>query len=226
MIKNKNHIKSLNNKACWIFDLDNTLYPSSCNLLEQVDKKITKYIADFLGIEIDKANKTRKSYYQDYGTTLSGMMLHHGMEPIDYLNYIHDIDLKEISPNLALDRALSKISGRKIIYTNGTTKHAERILKKLSIHHHFEEIFDIIKASYIPKPSPKAFEEILGRLKIDARSTVMVEDLVRNLIPAANLGMTTVWVRSDQKLALNLKNKNKIHHIVDNLTIWLNSIEP
>jgi hypothetical protein len=31
---------------CWVFDLDNTLYPAHCDLFKQVDLRIGEYIAD------------------------------------------------------------------------------------------------------------------------------------------------------------------------------------
>lgn len=216
--------KKLIDTECWIFDLDNTLYPASCNLFAQVDKKMTVYIAEFLRVNLDQASKIRKSYYRDYGTTMSGMMTLHDMEPSEFLEYVHDIDLRGVPSNPELDKALSKLSGRKIIYTNGTTSHAERVLKQLSIYHHFEETFDIISANYIPKPFPKPYELLIESYQINPSKTVMVEDLIRNLIPAATLGMATVWVKSDQQFNLDLSNLSKIHHVVDDLTGWLSAL--
>jgi putative hydrolase of the HAD superfamily len=209
---------------CWIFDLDNTLYPSSCDLFTQIDQKMTSYIVKFLKVNTEQANQIRKSYHRDYGTTMSGMMALHGMEPRKFLDYVHDIDLKILSPNSKLDKALSKLSGRKIVFTNGTVDHAERILNQLTIRHHFEEIFDIIGANYIPKPFPEPYAMLIENYRIETLRAVMVEDLVRNLLPAAALGITTVWARPNQQLELEPRNHKKINHVIDNLTCWLSAL--
>ena len=224
MLHNKTYKKKLINTECWIFDLDNTLYSASCNLFNKIDKKMTAYIAKYLRIDARKASQIRKSYYRDYGTTMSGMMALHGMKPKDFLDYVHDIELKDIPPNPELNKALSRLSGRKIIYTNGTVDHAERVLNQLSIQHHFDEIFDIISANYIPKPFPEPYDLIVKKYDIETSKTVMVDDLIRNLVPAADLGMTTVWIRPDQQLKLGAVNLNKVNYVVDDLTSWLSSL--
>ena len=225
LLHERTYKNKLINTNCWIFDLDNTLYPASCNLFMKIDKKITAYIAKFLGINNKQADQIRKSYYRDYGTTMSGMMALHGMKPKEFLDDVHDVELDNIPPNPDLGKALSRLSGRKIIFTNGTINHAERVLNQLTIQHHFDEIFDIICANYIPKPCPETYEMIVKKYGIDTSKTVMVEDLVRNLVPAAAMGMTTVWVRPYQKLELEPSFFNKINLVVDDLTSWLSSLE-
>jgi len=218
------HKKYLIDTECWVFDLDNTLYPASCNLFPQIEKKMTEYIARFLEVSLKQASRIRKSYYHDYGTTMSGMMALHDMDPDKFLEYVHNIDLKAIPPDPDLNKALSKLSGRKIIFTNGTTSHAERVLKKLSITHHFEEILDIIGTNYIPKPHRKSYELLVDRYQLKPTKTVMIEDLSRNLMPAAALGMTTVWVNPDKQLNLGSHYLNKTHYVVDDLTCWLSAL--
>ena len=206
---------------CWVFDLDNTLYPASCDLFAQVDRKMTAYIADYLDVDFDHAGEIRKTYYRDHGTTMSGMMTLHDMDPAGFLDYVHDIDLSVVDADPDLDQALSRLPGRKIIFTNGPTDHAERVLGRLAIDRHFEGIFDIIGADYIPKPMPGAYDILVDRYRLKPDETVMVEDLVRNLKPAAALGMTTVWVRSDAELNDEEPDHDTIHHVVNDLTHWL-----
>ena len=215
---------SLLQAECWVFDLDNTLYPASSNIFTQVDEKMTRFIADFLDLNLEQAGKLRKAYYLEHGTTLSGLMKRHGLDPDHFLDFVHDIDLSTVLPDLGLDRALSRLPGRKIIFTNGPTDHAERVLDRLSIRHHFEAIFDIIGADYIPKPMPGPYDVLVDRYRLKPEETVMVEDLVRNLKPAAALGMTTVWVRSDSDLNDNEPVQDDIHHVVDDLTHWLGAL--
>ncbi len=205
----------------WIFDLDNTLYPASSRLFDQVDRKITEFIMQALDLEWDEAYKTQKSYFRDYGTSMRGMMSVHGTAPEDYLTYVHDIDLSPIPASPALDSALAQLAGRKVIFTNGSTKHATNVTKKLGISHHFDGIFDIVDSHYTPKPDHRVYEKMIAAFDLDPRKSVMVEDMARNLVPAAALGMTTVWVRTESEWAREGSVGDHIHHIVDDLTDWL-----
>lgn len=208
----------------WVFDLDNTLYPASSNLFAQIDEKMTRFIADFLDFDIDEANRLRKNYFREHGTTMRGMMDRHGMEPGDFLAYVHDIDLGSITPDPALGEALGRIPGRKIIFTNGPQAHARRVMDRLAIGHHFEAVFDIIEADYVPKPEPRAYEALIRRHRLQPGKSVMVEDLARNLAPAANMGMTTVWVRSENDWDMEPPESECVHHVVDDLVQWLGEL--
>ena len=208
----------------WVFDLDNTLYPASSNLFAQIDQKMTRFIADFLDLDRDEANRLRKNYFREHGTTMRGMMDRHAMEPGDFLDYVHDIDLGSIAPDPALDEALGRIPGRKIIFTNGPRAHARRVMERLAIGHHFEAVFDIIEADYIPKPEPQAYEALIRRHRLQPGKSVMVEDLARNLAPAASLGMTTVWVRSENDWDREPTGGECVHHVVDDLVQWLGEL--
>ena len=130
----------------WVFDLDNTLYPHHLNLWQQVDARIRAYIAEFLKISEDDAFRLQKDYYKRYGTSMRGLMIEHGMQPDDYLEVVHQIDHSPIEPNPALGAALEKLPGRKLILTNGTRKHAEAVMRRLAVHEHFEDVFDIVAA--------------------------------------------------------------------------------
>ena len=147
----------------WVFDLDNTLYPHHLNLWQQVDERIRAFIADFLKVPHDEAFRVQKDYYKRYGTTMRGLMTEHGMKPDDYLDYVHQIDHSPLEPNPALGAALEKLPGRKLILTNGTRKHADAVMKKLAVHEHFEDVFDIIAAELEPKPAAKTYERFLAR---------------------------------------------------------------
>ena len=118
--------------AVWIFDLDNTLYPASCNLFHQVDQRMTAFIADFLGLPREEARAKQKHYYRTYGTTLRGLMTEHAMPADRFLDYVHEIDLTPVDPSPALDAALGRLAGRKLVYTNGSLRHAENVLNRLA----------------------------------------------------------------------------------------------
>ena len=178
----------------WVFDLDNTLYPHHLNLWQQVDERIRAYVSDFLKVSKDEAFRVQKDYYRRYGTTMRGMMTEHGMKPDDYLEFVHQIDHSPLEPNPLLGAALEKLPGRKLILTNGTRKHADAVMRRLAVHHHFEDVFDIIAAELEPKPQAQTYDRFLTRHGVDPAKAAMFEDLARNLAVPHALGMTTVLV--------------------------------
>ena len=185
----------------WVFDLDNTLYPASANLFDQIDKKMCAYIADYLGLSHAEAYKVQKSYFREHGTSLRGMMENHHMDPGPYLDYVHEIDLSVIETDRRMNEALDRLPGRKVVFTNAATNYALNVLERLGIAHHFDGVFDIVDADYVPKPEPSVYDTVVERFGIDPTSAVMVEDIARNLRPAADLGMRTVWVMTDRPWA-------------------------
>jgi putative hydrolase of the HAD superfamily len=178
----------------WVFDLDNTLYPHHLNLWQQVDERIRLYIERLLNLPKDAAFRLQKDYYRRYGTTLRGLMLEHGLQPDDFLDFVHEIDHSPLEPNPQLGAAIEKLPGRKLILTNGTRKHADAVMRRLAIDEHFEDVFDIEAAELEPKPSPQTYERFLGHHGIDPNKAAMFEDLARNLATPHCLGMTTVLV--------------------------------
>ena len=177
----------------WVFDLDNTLYPHHL-LWQQVDDRIRQYVAEFLRVTGEEAFKLQKDYYKRYGTTMRGMMTEHGINPDDYLEFVHQIDHSPLEPNPALGAAIESLPGRKLILTNGTRKHADAVMKKLEIHQHFEDVFDIAAADLDPKPLPQVYDRFLAKHGVDPMKAAMFEDLARNLEVPHVLGMTTVLV--------------------------------
>lgn len=205
----------------WVFDLDNTLYPAECNLFLQVDRNIQQFIMDLFDLPPDEARKLQKSYFHEHGTTLNGLMAKHGIEPEEFLEYVHDIDVSPVPPNAALDAALAKLPGRKVIYTNGSVPHAQRVTDRLGVSHHFDGVFDIVAAEYVPKPEPAPYDTLIEQFDIDPARAVMVEDLARNLKPAHERGMTTVWIRNDHHWSGGNEGDPHIHHVIDDLSDWL-----
>ena len=225
----KNHTKPILSSPfqsidTWIFDLDNTLYPASSRLFDQVDRRITEYIMQALDLEWDDAHKKQKLFFREYGTSLSGMMEVHNIPANEYLEYVHNIDLSPLAPSPALNQALEQLPGRKVIFTNGSTAHAKNVTEKLGITHHFDATFDIVDCEFTPKPDLVVYKKMLSTFSINPKSAVMIEDMARNLVPAAALGITTVWVRTEEAWAVEGAGGDHIEHIVDDLTEWLNSI--
>ncbi len=214
----------LKNFETWIFDLDNTLYPVAANLFDQIDKRMCSYIANFLNTSEFEAHKVQKSYFQEHGTSLRGMMENHKMDPIPYLEYVHKIDLSAIIRDDQMERALDKLPGRKIVFTNAAASYAEKVLERLGIAHHFEDVFDIVAANFIPKPAPLVYQRFVKQYKIDSEKSVMVEDIVRNLKPAADMGMKTVWVETDRAWAHADAETTKPDFTTNNLAPWLTEV--
>jgi putative hydrolase of the HAD superfamily len=211
----------ISNAKHWIFDLDNTLYPPGCNLFHQIDIRMREFIARYFDIELDEAFLVQKRYFREFGTTLNGLMKNHGMEPDDFLHYVHDIDVSVIDPNPALDKALANLPGRKVVYTNGSLAHAERITNRLGIAHHFDGMFDIVAAEFMPKPDIRAYRSLLVEYAIDPKGAVMVEDVARNLEPAKQLGMETVLIHTEHRWSEDASDAGFVDHRIDDLTAWL-----
>ncbi|GAB4136952.1 MAG: pyrimidine 5'-nucleotidase [Sphingomonadales bacterium] len=203
----------LDANSVWVFDLDNTLYPHECDLFSHIDHRMTAFIADRLGLQHDAARALQKRYFMEHGTTLRGLMDRHDVAPKDFLDYVHDIALESLAPDPSLEAQLAALPGTKLIYTNGTVQHAERVLAKLGIAQHFNEIFDIAAARYVPKPEADAFAQMVARLAFDPRRAVMLDDMARNLAPAHALGMTTVWIDNGSEWGDAGADAPYIHHV-------------
>lgn len=181
----------------WIFDLDNTLYPASCNLFAQVDLRMSEFIAKTIGVPREHARHLQKAYYRQFGTTLAGLMKVHKLPPGPFLEYVHDIDLSVVPALPDLAAAIAALPGRRLIFTNGSRVHAENVARKLGVLDLFDDICDIAAIEYIPKPEREAFDRMLKLHAVPAAQAAMFEDMPHNLVPASTLGMTTVLVHSD-----------------------------
>jgi putative hydrolase of the HAD superfamily len=201
----------------WIFDLDNTLYPGSCGLFTQVQERMNQYICTRLALTLEEAAALRARYFREHGTTMNGLMVVNRIDPHEFLNFVHDIDHSVVPANPDLVVALSGLGGRKLVYTNGSVRHAENLLAHLGIAHLFEDIFDIVASEFAPKPAMAPFRTFVGRFGVEPRRALMLEDMAINLAPAAELGMTTAWVRSTLDWAAADADKDHIHHVVEDL---------
>jgi putative hydrolase of the HAD superfamily len=215
----------------WVFDLDNTLYPHHLNLWQQVDERIREFVAKFLDLGREEAFRVQKDYYRRYGTTMRGLMTEHGLNPDDFLDFVHEIDHSPLTPNPTLGAAIEALPGRKLILTNGTRKHADAVMRRLAIHHHFEDVFDIVAAELEPKPQPQTYDRFLKAHGVDPASAAMFEDLARNLAVPHALGMTTVLVmprgtREVFRESWELEGPGEPHvdHVTDDLAGFLEKI--
>lgn len=179
----------------WLFDLDNTLYSPHSNLFPQIHERMGLYLMQKFGLSEQAAADLRFDYFKKYGTTLRGLMVEHQIIPEDFMDFVHAVDLGDIGPSAALTNALTKLKGRKVIFTNADRNHAQRILEHLKISHFFEGIFDIADGDYLCKPEIAPYKAVLNRFGFAAGRTAMVDDMQANLKPAAELGITTIWLR-------------------------------
>jgi putative hydrolase of the HAD superfamily len=217
----------------WVFDLDNTLYPHHVNLWQQVDERIRDYIAGFLKVSHEEAFRLQKDYYKRYGTSMRGLMTVHGIQPDDFLDFVHQIDHSPLEPNAALGEAIGKLPGRRLILTNGTRRHADAVLARLELDRHFDGVFDIVAAELEPKPSPQTYDRFLKVHNVDAAKAAMFEDLARNLAVPHELGMTTVLVVPEHSREVfregwELEGRDAPHvdHVTDDLVGFLRRLAP
>jgi putative hydrolase of the HAD superfamily len=173
--------RSLSHITDWVFDLDNTLYPRSCNLFAQIDTRITSYVMDVTKLDFEAARDLQKSYYRDYGTTLNGLMLRHEIDPDHFLNTVHAIDYSPVDAHPDLVDAIRALPGRKFILTNGDTGHARSVLRRLGCDDIFEHVHDIRAMTFLPKPHKAAYDGFFALHGIDPTTAVMFDDLEKNL---------------------------------------------
>jgi putative hydrolase of the HAD superfamily len=219
-----NHAEGFETVDSWVFDLDNTLYPVTERLLAHIDEHMGKFVANFLNVDATEARRVQKAYFQKYGLTLRGLMIHHGLDPVRYYDEMTPMDLTEVEPNPALGAAIGKLPGRKVIYTNASAHHAEMVLEHLGIAHAFEGIFDIAAAEYLPKPAIESYLALCARYGIEPSRAAMIDDIARNLEPAAALGMKTVWMRTGTEWARDVEPASHIDHVISDILGWVQGV--
>ncbi len=208
----------------WIFDLDNTLYPASCDLFALIDEKMTLYIQRMFKCDHAEARATQKGYFRSHGTTLSGLMAHHKVDPHDFLDFVHDIDMARLSPDPSLKQAIQSLPGRKIIFTNGNATYAERVLDALDLDGVFEAIHDIHAIDYVAKPDPRGYSTLCSQHEIDPTRAFFAEDMARNLRPAKAMGMATLWINNGSEHGSSEACDSFIDHETHDLADWLTDL--
>jgi putative hydrolase of the HAD superfamily len=216
--------KDFDHIETWIFDLDNTLYPAHTNLFSKIDKKMGEFISDYLSVDLLEAKLVQKKYFKEHGTTLNGLMQNHGMDPKDFLDYVHDIDVSDLAIATDLSQALDQLEGRKIIFTNGSHFHATNVSSQLGIDHHFDHIFDIVASDYRPKPDIGVYQKLVEELEIDPAKSVLFEDMAKNLAPAHDMGMITVWIPNEAHWSHDNSEGDHIHYSTQDLAAWLHTL--
>lgn len=207
----------------WIFDLDNTLYPASSNLFEAVDRRMGQYICDLLGCDAQEARRVQKAHFHAHGTTLSGLMAEHDINPYVFLEYVHDIDMSVLTADADLPRLLARLPGRKLVFTNGDADYAGRVLARLGLSDSFAGVHDIHATTYRPKPDPHAYQGLCEAWDIDPTRAIFVEDMARNLVPAKAIGMATVWIDNGSEQGPG-EARDHIDFTTHDVVAWLRTI--
>ena len=210
----------------WIFDLDNTLYSADSGIFQQVHDLMGKFVSSYLDIDIEEAKIIQKNYYKQHGTTLRGMMDNHGVDPDHFLAEVHKLDYSIVGPNHKLNEELKKIQGRKIIYTNANMQHALDVLERIELSNFFDEIYDIKMANYIPKPELAPYEKMVAQFDIETKSSAMFDDIAKNLVPAKNVGFTSVWIDAGyENFSDDIKaSKKYLDYETTNITKFLEDV--
>jgi putative hydrolase of the HAD superfamily len=217
-------LPALKHVESWIFDLDNSLYPASANLFELIDQRMGQYIERLLECDSAEARRVQKRHFHEHGTTLAGLMRTHGVDPHDFLDFVHDIDLARVSADPRLVAALDRLPGRKFVFTNGDASYAARVLDKLGLANLWDGLHDIHAMDYVPKPDPRAYSAMCERHGIDPTRALFVEDMARNLQPAKALGMMTVWIDNGSEQAGHGADHAFIDYRIDDIAAWLTKI--
>jgi putative hydrolase of the HAD superfamily len=208
----------------WIFDLDNTLYPASARLFDQIDVKMGDYISKLLNVDRAEARRVQKKFFHSHGTTLSGLMEAHGTEPSEFLDYVHDIDLEVLEEDRALVLGIAALPGRKFVFTNGDQLYAQRVLDRLGLGGSFEAVHDIRACGFVPKPERSGYESLCRSFQIKPENALFVEDMARNLKPAKAMGMTTVWVNNGSERGSHDADPGYIDYEIAAVTPWLTEL--
>ena len=208
---------------CWIFDLDNTLYPASAQLFARIDARMTAFIADRLNLLPDEAHRLQKRWFHDHGTTLAGLMAEHGTDPHEFLAYVHDIEMEVLSEDAPLAAAIARLPGRKLVFTNADAVYATKVLDRLGLGTSFEAIHDLHAMDLKPKPQASAYAGLCAAYDIDPGTALFVEDMARNLQPAKAIGMTTVWVDNGSEQAGDA-DRSYIDFTTADIRLWLEEV--
>ena len=217
-------MKDLLDIKYWIFDLDNTLYSGQTRVFSEVDKKMSVFISQKMNIDLIKAKEIQKKYFYESGTTLSGLMKNDGVDPSEFLEFVHDIDISWLPKDLLLRDELIKIKEKKYIFTNGSHAHVKNVTEQLGIDDLFDGAFDIVDANYVPKPHLDPYEKIIKKFDLDPKKSILIEDIAHNLEQAKNLGMKTCWLENEENFAKKDADKPYIDYKIKNLPSFLQKI--
>ena len=217
-------MKELTEIKYWIFDLDNTLYSGQTKVFSEVDKKMSSFISKKFNVDLIEAKKIQKEYFYEYGTTLSGLMKKKSVDPNEFLEFVHDIDISWLPKDKLLKEELMKIKEKKYIFSNGSHAHIENVTNQLGINGLFDGAFDIRDSNFVPKPHLEPYKKLIEKFKLDPNQSILIEDIAHNLEQAKNLGMKTCWLENEESFAKKDAHKPYIDYKINDLPSFLQKI--
>ncbi len=217
-------MKDFKNIKNFIFDCDGVLYKDLDAVFGQVSKKMGKYISRKLNVDLKKAKELQRNYFHKYNTSLNGLMIHHKIDPHEFLKYVHDINLDFLKKDTLLREELLKLDVKKFVYTNGSRDHVNNITKHLGIDDLFDGVFDIVDGQFMPKPQIEPFKVLIKKFDINPEETVFIEDIAKNLSVKKELNLKTVWLINNEYWGKQDSDKNYIDVKIENLTSFLKEI--
>ena len=204
--------------TAWAFDLDNTLYPPAARLFDQIEARMTAYVVKALGVTATEADRLRKLYWKEHGTTLAGLMREHDLDPLPYLEDVHDISFDALQPDPTLAARIRTLPGRKLVYTNGCAPYAEKVIDARGLSGIFDAVYGVEHAGFLPKPEEAAFTAVFDQDGLAPALSAMFEDDLRNLEVPHRLGMRTIHVAPQPTQAAF------VHHHTSDLSDFLGQI--
>jgi len=181
------------------FDLDDTLYPSSCGIWKLIKDRMNLYMHQRLSIEWDKIPSLREKLFHEYGTTLRGLQENYKIDTKEYLSFVHDIPVQEyLKPNDALKQMLEELPFRKLIFTNADANHAQRVLISLGLQNCFEQIVDINAVNPYCKPMQPALKIALDLSgETEPSNCILVDDQPKTTHAGREFGFYTILYGRD-----------------------------
>jgi putative hydrolase of the HAD superfamily len=225
MLAKRLPMHALSHIDTWLFDLDLTLYAPEHNIMEQVRNRIAAYVEDYFKVSEEESHAIRYKYWRKYGTTLGGLMAEHDVDPVGYLDFVHDVDMSLLQPCARLRAGIEALPGRKLIFTNADAPYAERVLAARGLDGVFEGLFDIHQMDHRPKPEPDSYVRMCNAFDIDPATTIFFEDSAHNLEPAKAMGMTTVWINHFNDHEAGGECPHFVDHEITDVADWLHSIK-
>lgn len=201
----------------WVFDMDHTLYPADNQLFRQIEVLMSDYTHRATGLPRQLADDLRHQYWNDYGASVTGLAEHHGVDARDFLYHTHQIDFSVLTPDPQLKTEISKLPGRKVVFTNGPIAYANQVLQALNLHDIFDHVCGFEYTGMIPKPQPRAYDTVFQTLDIIPSRAAMFEDSHANLKVPHDLGMKTVLIHAKH-------DGPHVHHQSDCLISFLRQI--
>jgi putative hydrolase of the HAD superfamily len=185
---------------------------------------MSSFISEKFDVDLIEAKKIQKEYFYEYGTTLSGLMKKKNVDPNEFLEFVHDIDISWLPKDKLLREELIKIKEKKYIFSNGSHDHIKNVTNQLGIDDLFDGAFDITDANFVPKPHLDPYTKLIEKFKLKPKQSILIEDIAHNLEQAKKLGMKTCWLENDEAFAKKDADKPYIDYKINNLPSFLQKI--